>query len=228
MRYHYLPASIAATDAAVARDMTPPPPPARWRVLQFATPVEVDDDRVCSGARSFALAVAGAFTRKGSTSCRMCGRWLEGDWNHAKRKAVREDLQRQMDAGRCDPCAIRATVRLTWSLAESADGAEQVAAVVVRALDEHGHVAAYASWHNDRTAGAVALTADGPRAVGLTPLTRALQGLPPLPPPAPREPPMKLPCRFGCGKEVRYLSDLFTPYKHDCTPAGAGGKEGAR
>jgi hypothetical protein len=37
--------------------------------------------------------------------CRLCGRWLEGEWNRAAPDSRdRDELQRQMDAGRCDVC----------------------------------------------------------------------------------------------------------------------------
>ena len=43
---------------------------------------------------------------KSSTSCRRCRRWLEGDWNAATPEA-RPEIQRQMDAGRCDVCTAK-------------------------------------------------------------------------------------------------------------------------
>jgi hypothetical protein len=46
---------------------------------------------------------------KGSTSCRRCGRWLEGAWNHSTDDDERAELQRQMDAGRCDACTAKET-----------------------------------------------------------------------------------------------------------------------
>lgn len=182
MRYSYVPESIAATDAAVARDMVPPPPPPVWRVLQAATPVEVDDDRVPRGARAFAMLVA------------------------------------ELGAG----------TRITWSLAETAEGGQQASAVVVRVLDGAGTVAAYAAWHDGRSAGAVIDTAEGPRRIGLRQLERALAGEPePEPAETPaRAAPLQLPCRHGCGKIVRYKKDLLTPYAHKCETDS--GKEGAR
>lgn len=228
MRYNYVPGSIVATDAAVARDVLPPPPQPRWRILQSSTPVQLDDDRVPSAARMFVVELAGVFKLKSSGSCRLCKRWLEGEWSAARRKAERDALQRQMDAGRCDACAARRVARLTWSMAETVDGEEQTTALVVHVLDNAGVVMAYAAWHDGRSAGAVADTADGPRRFGLRELTRLLLGEPEPPPPTPRPEPLKLPCRFACGKVVRYKDDLFTPYKHDCTPAGQAGKESAR
>lgn len=48
---------------------------------------------------------------KGAHSCRVCGRWLEGEWSaadllasDADRDALRAEIQRQMDAGHCDAC----------------------------------------------------------------------------------------------------------------------------
>lgn len=44
---------------------------------------------------------------KSSHSCRVCGRWLEGDWNRSDDDAQRAEIQRQMDAGRCDTCTAK-------------------------------------------------------------------------------------------------------------------------
>lgn len=44
---------------------------------------------------------------KDSTSCRICRRWLEGEWNRAAPGPERTELQRQMDAGHCDLCHER-------------------------------------------------------------------------------------------------------------------------
>jgi hypothetical protein len=44
---------------------------------------------------------------RSSNSCRRCGRWLEGDWNRSTNDAERAELQRQMDAGRCDACTAK-------------------------------------------------------------------------------------------------------------------------
>lgn len=42
---------------------------------------------------------------KSSTSCRVCRRWLEGEWNRAAPDSQeRTEIQRQMDAGHCDSC----------------------------------------------------------------------------------------------------------------------------
>lgn len=41
---------------------------------------------------------------KSSHQCRICGRWLEGEWSRAD-AAQRVELQRQMDAGVCDGCS---------------------------------------------------------------------------------------------------------------------------
>ncbi len=40
---------------------------------------------------------------KSAHSCRVCGRWLEGEWSAAD-AAQRVEIQRQMDAGHCDAC----------------------------------------------------------------------------------------------------------------------------
>jgi hypothetical protein len=43
---------------------------------------------------------------KSGTSCRICGHWLEGDYNLAPRgaegDAIREKAQREMEQGHCD------------------------------------------------------------------------------------------------------------------------------
>lgn len=48
---------------------------------------------------------------KSSTSCRLCRRWLEGEWNREssgeRRREALESLNRQMRNGRCDPCTVR-------------------------------------------------------------------------------------------------------------------------
>lgn len=43
---------------------------------------------------------------KSAHSCRICGRWLEGEWN-VEAPPGRVELQRQMDAGHCDLCHER-------------------------------------------------------------------------------------------------------------------------
>jgi hypothetical protein len=43
---------------------------------------------------------------KSAHSCRVCRRWLEGEWPDAD-AAGRVELQRQMDAGHCDACHER-------------------------------------------------------------------------------------------------------------------------
>lgn len=43
---------------------------------------------------------------KSAHSCRICGRWLEGDWASAS-PAERPEIKRQMDAGHCDTCHDR-------------------------------------------------------------------------------------------------------------------------
>lgn len=43
---------------------------------------------------------------KSSHQCRRCRRWLEGEWFDAD-AAGRVEIQRQMDAGRCDDCTRR-------------------------------------------------------------------------------------------------------------------------
>lgn len=40
---------------------------------------------------------------KSAHSCRVCRRWLEGEWSSAA-PPERVELQRQMDAGHCDRC----------------------------------------------------------------------------------------------------------------------------
>jgi hypothetical protein len=44
---------------------------------------------------------------KSSTSCRMCRRWLEGEWSSASPEQ-KVELERQMSVGRCDECTRRA------------------------------------------------------------------------------------------------------------------------
>jgi hypothetical protein len=45
--------------------------------------------------------------------CRLCGRWLEGEWNRARDdEALRHELHRQILAGRCDDCTRLEAVRL--------------------------------------------------------------------------------------------------------------------
>ncbi len=44
---------------------------------------------------------------KSNHECRECRRHLEGEWSRAARDSVeRAELQRQMDAGRCDRCVL--------------------------------------------------------------------------------------------------------------------------
>jgi hypothetical protein len=43
---------------------------------------------------------------KDAYSCRVCRRWLEGEWSSAG-PAERVEIQRQMDAGHCDDCHRR-------------------------------------------------------------------------------------------------------------------------
>lgn len=43
---------------------------------------------------------------KSAHSCRVCGRWLEGDWNMSKDPEERDELERQMQNGHCDNCDI--------------------------------------------------------------------------------------------------------------------------
>lgn len=43
---------------------------------------------------------------KSAHSCRICGRWLEGEWN-VEAPPGRVELQRQMDTGHCDLCHER-------------------------------------------------------------------------------------------------------------------------
>lgn len=43
---------------------------------------------------------------KSAHSCRLCGRWLEGEWASADAEQCIE-LQRQMDQGHCDVCPPR-------------------------------------------------------------------------------------------------------------------------
>jgi hypothetical protein len=43
---------------------------------------------------------------KSAHTCRVCGRWLEGEWSGAD-AAGRVEIQRQMDAGHCDTCHER-------------------------------------------------------------------------------------------------------------------------
>jgi hypothetical protein len=40
---------------------------------------------------------------KSAFSCRICRRWLEGEWSGATPEQ-RIEIQRQMDAGHCDDC----------------------------------------------------------------------------------------------------------------------------
>ncbi len=50
---------------------------------------------------------------KSAHSCRHCARWLEGEWPDTNASG-RAELQRQMDYGLCDACAVgyfRATLR---------------------------------------------------------------------------------------------------------------------
>ena len=44
---------------------------------------------------------------KSAHSCRLCSRWLEGEWNVETDPDERAALQRQMDQGRCDICPPR-------------------------------------------------------------------------------------------------------------------------
>lgn len=44
---------------------------------------------------------------KSNHHCRLCRRWLEGDWVEATTEEARAEIQRQMDAGRCDDCTRR-------------------------------------------------------------------------------------------------------------------------
>ncbi len=44
---------------------------------------------------------------KSSFSCRICRRWLEGEWSSATTKEARDEIQRQMGVGRCDDCTRR-------------------------------------------------------------------------------------------------------------------------
>lgn len=48
---------------------------------------------------------------KSSPSCRVCRRWLEGEWPTAD-DAGRAEIERQMAAGRCDDCTRRATLKV--------------------------------------------------------------------------------------------------------------------
>lgn len=40
---------------------------------------------------------------KSAHSCRVCRRWLEGEWPRATAEQ-KVEIQRQMDVGRCDDC----------------------------------------------------------------------------------------------------------------------------
>ncbi len=42
---------------------------------------------------------------KSNHHCRRCRRHLEDEWSYARNERERAELQRQMDAGRCDTCA---------------------------------------------------------------------------------------------------------------------------
>lgn len=44
---------------------------------------------------------------KSSHSCRLCRRWLEGEWSRATTVAERQSLHRQMTNGLCDDCQIK-------------------------------------------------------------------------------------------------------------------------
>jgi hypothetical protein len=43
---------------------------------------------------------------KSAHSCRRCRRHLEGEWSRAEPGHARNELNRQMNAGRCDPCTL--------------------------------------------------------------------------------------------------------------------------
>lgn len=53
---------------------------------------------------------------KSSHSCRLCGRWLEGELNEAD-EAEQAELRRQMDQGHCDVCPT-APETIWWTFEE--------------------------------------------------------------------------------------------------------------
>jgi hypothetical protein len=77
---------------------------------------------------------------KSAHSCRLCGRWLEGEWARAVTDDERESIERQMNNGMCDDCQcqrkrqgaamelIRAAdqIRLAWQVAQQAYGPHAV------------------------------------------------------------------------------------------------------
>lgn len=74
-----------------------------------AMPVDRGLEAQVHGRQMIAMrdAPASQCAYKGSTSCRICRRWLEGEWNRAAPGPERAELQRQMDAGHCDLCHER-------------------------------------------------------------------------------------------------------------------------
>lgn len=48
---------------------------------------------------------------KSAHSCRLCGRWLEGEWSGASLEE-KSEIQRQMDVGRCDDCTRKEAAKL--------------------------------------------------------------------------------------------------------------------
>lgn len=79
---------------------------ARWNGTTHPTcdPGHADED----GGPDWIEVLPDVAPLKSSHQCRACGRWLEGEWNRARDVVARAEIQRQMDAGRCDDCARRA------------------------------------------------------------------------------------------------------------------------
>jgi hypothetical protein len=109
VRYWYVPGSYLADERAIA----PPVPPGQThRVIEPAEPL-----------RRF----------KSAHSCRMCAKWLEGEWSDAD-PLDRLELQRQMSAGVCDACerSLRRPVGAPAALDALADELETLPGAWVR------------------------------------------------------------------------------------------------
>lgn len=84
------------------------PFPVRGTVAGYPAPGRVSIEWHGGNTQDMPVTAVRALTLKPNHQCRLCGRWLEGEWNAAAPDSRdRDDLQRQMDAGHCDVCPPR-------------------------------------------------------------------------------------------------------------------------
>lgn len=100
---------------------------------------------------------------KSAHSCRLCRRWLEGEWSRATPEE-RVEIQRQMTAGHCDDCHRK---HCTPTTTESHMGKIISVAVAAVAITVVGLIA-YAVWWEANDPGHGTITGKNHRAASVT------------------------------------------------------------